>query len=335
MPRYGAIIRSTTELVESGKAHIGVLFMHCEGYSTMCGHATIALGRFLIDTHDLTVFPKRESLLVDFASQTTKLLLHAPCGLVEVTVPILEDGKKADSSRSVSFRSVFSFAAALNLEIEIPSEYRWSELGPRKTVKVDVCYGGTFYTIVSAAALGFEDGLKPGMNGVDVESLKVATASLKKYMMNDNELKKYTVHPKEKDLSFLYSVMVVDDGVGVRADGTAGVETGLCFFADQQIDRSPTGSCVSARMAVAHAKGRLKVGDSWTYNSFVSNGFEGQGSFVGTIEEEVDKKGLGKGIIVRTEGKAWYTAASTFVVEDSDKLGKSGFRLRDLMSVSI
>src|SRR6187402_2556894 len=59
---YGAVLRQQTELVASGEAHIGVLFMHNDGFSTMCGHATIALGRFLIDTHDLSVFPKRNEL---------------------------------------------------------------------------------------------------------------------------------------------------------------------------------------------------------------------------------------------------------------------------------
>ena len=83
---YGAILRSETELVATGDAHIGVLFMHNEGYSTACGHATIALGRFLLDTHDLSIFPKRNELKVDAATKTVQLNLHPPCGLVKVTV---------------------------------------------------------------------------------------------------------------------------------------------------------------------------------------------------------------------------------------------------------
>jgi trans-L-3-hydroxyproline dehydratase len=82
---YGAVLRQQTELTESGEADIGVLFMTNEGYSTMCGHATIALGRFLVETHDLTVFPRRESLQLDAETQTVALRLHAPSGMVNVT----------------------------------------------------------------------------------------------------------------------------------------------------------------------------------------------------------------------------------------------------------
>lgn len=79
----------------------------------MCGHATIALGRFLVDTHDLRVFPKRNELMVDPVTQTVDINLHAPCGLVRVTVPATPDGKKSDPSRLVMFLSTPGFAAAI------------------------------------------------------------------------------------------------------------------------------------------------------------------------------------------------------------------------------
>jgi trans-L-3-hydroxyproline dehydratase len=143
----------------AGKAHIGVLFCRGEGYSTMCGHATIALGRFLVDTHDLAVFPRRDSLVFDPESCTTKLLLHAPCGIVEVTVPVLGPGGESDPSRLVSFVSVPSFATSLNLPVSIPASHSWPELGSRTDVCIDVSYGDAFYALISASELGFASGL--------------------------------------------------------------------------------------------------------------------------------------------------------------------------------
>lgn len=118
-------------------------------------------------------------------------------------------------------------------------------------------------------------------------------------------------HPKTPDLSFLYSVIVVDHEVGVVPESSAGAETGLCYFADHQIDRSPTGSAVVARMALAYAKEIRKPGQRWTYHSLVSNAFAGNGGFTASIVEEVKIDGgegvAANGVLVRVEGQAYYT----------------------------
>jgi trans-L-3-hydroxyproline dehydratase len=298
----------------------------------MCGHATIALGRFLVDTHDLNVFPRRDSLIFDPESWTTKLLLHTPCGIVEVTVPVLGPRGESDPSRPVSFLSVPSFATALDLPVSIPASHYWPELGDRGTVTIDLSYGGAFYALISASELGFASGLRPQTSAIDIDAMSRATALLKDVIMTTPELKGKVMHPAHEDLSYLYSVVIVDDGLGVQAQGTKGVETGLCFFADQQVDRSPTGSCVVARIAVAYARRRLGKGDAWTYHSVVSNAFEGEGGFVGRVEAVVPVTVVCEGVVVRTEGKAWYTGASTFTVEKGDKLGYLGFDLREIAS---
>lgn len=100
---HGAILRQDTELTATGEAHIGVLFITNEGYSTMCGHATIALGQYLVDLHDASIFLRRDELDFDSISHTVELRLHAPCGLVKVTIPTNSDGSRADSSRPVAF----------------------------------------------------------------------------------------------------------------------------------------------------------------------------------------------------------------------------------------
>ncbi|CAK5268368.1 unnamed protein product [Mycena citricolor] len=288
---YGAILVPETEYTQSGEADIGVLFCHNEGYSTMCGHATIALGRFLVDTHDQSIFPRRASLKYDPSTGLTALRLHAPCGVVHVNLP-----------RCAQLRH------RPDLDVEIPPSLRWPRLceAQRTSVRVDVSYGGAFYALVSAAELGFAEGLS-GRAGATMADFDAATAALKTVLGPRKEL---FVHPTERDLEFLYGVMVVER--------TAQGEAGLCFFADQQVDRSPCGSCVMARVALAFEKGDLKLGQARDYESIVSLSVDGTG-FRGTAVEKTEA-----GLIVQVQGKAFYSGASTFVVEDEDAM-PSGF----------
>jgi trans-L-3-hydroxyproline dehydratase len=322
---YGAIICPETELVSSGAAHIGVLFIHNEGFSTMCGHATIALGRFLIDTHDRTVFPRREEVVFEAGTRTVKLNIHAPCGLVRVTVPVTADGRKSDPSRPVTFLSTPAFASRIHMGVPIAPEIRWPELKGKDTIVLDVSYGGAFYAIVQAAELGFN-----GLRALDLDAMTRCVQKLKPYLMSLPEIQAAVRHPTDQRLSFLYSVMVVDSTLGFRPDGVQGAETGLCYFAENQLDRSPTGSCVTARMALAYAKGVRSLGQRWAYNSLVSNHFE-TGAFTAEIVEEVTIDGVDGGVlnavIVQVEGQAFYTGASVFVAEFGDRISSSGFTM--------
>ncbi|GIZ44958.1 hypothetical protein CKM354_000814200 [Cercospora kikuchii] len=325
---YGAVLRQDTEYTATGEAHIGVLFLTNEGYSTMCGHATIALGRFLIDTHDKTVFPRRDEVKHDSAARTAKLILHAPCGLVEVTVPTNADGTKSDPTRPVSHISVPSFATGLNVRIEIPSEYRWPRLGERTHVTGDFSYGGAFYCLISAEEIGFAGGLS---SDVDLAALDLATRNIKAAVNKDPSLRYLFTHPDHEDLGFLYSVVVVDSQAANPLPGTARAEIGLCFFADQQIDRSPTGSAVAARIALAYARG-LK--EPVTYHSLVSHAHGGRGGFAGKFYAEVEKIDERLPIIrVQVEGFASYVGTASFVVESSDVLGDDGFLFEQLCNV--
>ncbi|GAD95183.1 proline racemase [Paecilomyces variotii No. 5] len=323
---YGALLIQETEFVKSGEADIGVLFMHNDGYSTMCGHATIALGRFLVDTHDRGVFPRRNHLHFDPDKDITIVRLHAPCGVVQIAVPTMQDGKSADYQRRVSFISTPAFASAVQVPVEIPPEKRWPELNGRTSIILDVSCGGTFYAIVSARELGFPSGLRK----VDMDAMGRCVKLLKSHLVASPEFANYIKHPTTPDLSFLYSVMVVDDDLGVVPEGSGGAETGLCYFADHQIDRSPTGSCVVARMALAHRKGLRRVGQRWTYHSLVSNAYGGNGGFTASIVEEVEIEGNGKGVLVEVEGKACYTGSMTLIAEDCDPIAKSGFSMKSV-----
>ncbi|KAE8356696.1 hypothetical protein BDV28DRAFT_126755 [Aspergillus coremiiformis] len=327
---YGAIIIPETELVLSGEADMGVLFTHGEGYSTMCGHATIALGRFLVDTHDLNVFPRRDALRFDADSQSVQINLHAPCGLIRVTVPTTPDGKKSDPSRSVSYLSVPSFAPAVHLRIPIPSEIRWPELGTRDSIVLDISYGGAYYALIDTEELGFKD-----LKNVDLDATTRCIQKLLPLLRTNPEIISAIQHPEDSRLSFLYSVMIVDSRASVKPDDVDGKETGLCYFAESQIDRSPTGSCVAARVALAYEKGLRKPGQQWAYNSLVSNHF-GTGAFTAEIDHEQSLTGAhGKqirSVIVKVGGQAFYTGAMTFTAEDEDAVSSRGFTMASVAS---
>ena len=326
---YGALLCRDTEATRSGEAHIGVLFLHNQGFSTMCGHATIALGRFLVDTHDTSVFPRRNELEFNPDQQVTTVKIHAPCGVLNVSVPITLDGQKA--GRQVSFISTVSFASGSGVQVHIPEEKRWPELEGRDSVTVDVSFGGTYYAMVSARELGFGAGGLLDGPMMDLEGLSRSVRLLKSHLVEDESFRPYFTHPTTPDYSFLYSIMVVDDATGKALDDSEGAETGLCFFADHQIDRSPTGGCVMARMALAYAKGLRKPGQKWTYHSVVSNAFGGEGGFTASIVDEEHVPGMAtKGVRVKVAGEAFYTGASQFVAEESDTISKSGFSIKSV-----
>ncbi|OJJ42168.1 hypothetical protein ASPZODRAFT_155466 [Penicilliopsis zonata CBS 506.65] len=329
---YGALLVRDSELIATGAADIAVLYLHNEGYSTMCGHAALALGRFLVDTHDLAVFPRRDALPFDRDTLTTTVNLHTPCGINRLSVPTTPDGRSADPARLVSFLSVPSFAGALDLSVPIPAAARWPELAGRDAVTVDLSYGGAWYCMVDATELGFSTGLQP----LQIAAFDRITRIVKAAIV-DNPAVRAQIHvPHGMDLDFyLYGVMVVDAAHAAPVADVAGAETGLCFFADQQIDRSPTGGCVAARMALAAAKIRRPLRQRWAFHSLVSNPYGG--AFVGSNVDEVDIPGghglSARGVVVQVEGQGYYTGAATFVTEPADPL-TTGFSLKELESAS-
>ena len=290
----------------------------------MCGHATIALGRFLIDTQDNSIFPQRDSLPYDAAKGETLVRLHAPCGVVRVTVPTVFQGGslRSDASRPVTFVSVPSFASARDVVVNVPDADRWPALGTNRPVQVraDVAYGGAFYAIVDVRDLGFRGLIG---HGYTLRELDEATAAVKRLLGGRRELLR---HPSEPDLEYLYGVIVVDENYG-----GANESVGLCFFADQEVDRSPTGSGVSARVALAVARGRLGLGETAVFHSPVS--VSSDDGFTGTAVEEAALADGRAGVSVAVGGRGWYTGAHAFVVEaEKGKEGvAAGFLLRDCL----
>ena len=270
---YGALLVEP----DHPEADLAVLFMHNEGYSTMCGHATIALARWAVESGRV---PRREP--------ETIVRLQCPCGLV--TARVAADG-------TVRFESVPAFAYALD---RIAPTRTW---GP---VTVDIAYGGAFYAFLSADSIGLDLRSSPMRAIVDAGE-EIAAAAAKAVPIE---------HPDEPDLAFLYGTILTDGGNGADCKPSRNV----CIFAGRQIDRSPTGSGVTARMALQMARREARLGDERRFESCTGDVFSGR------IVRESSPVGGRKSVIVEVGGRAHQTGEARFRFDDDDPL-KEGFSL--------
>ncbi|MBM3726544.1 MAG: proline racemase [Acidobacteria bacterium] len=260
--------------VSSAEADLAVLFTHNEGYSTMCGHATIAIGRWAVEAG---LVPAREPV--------TRFRLEVPCGVVDVAVEVT-DGQPG----ATSFDSVPAFVHGLGYETEVPGFGRTA---------FDIAFGGAYYAILPASALGLR------FRDAPLSTLIDAGAAVTRAVRSAIPI----AHPEEPDLGFLYGT-ILTDGSSAPAPSA-----NLCIFAEGQIDRSPTGSGLTARMALDHAKGLIACGVSREFRGVSGVPFTGR-----IIQAE------GGWVRVRVRGTSSVTAHATFHVEPGDPLA-AGFEL--------
>jgi len=263
------------------EADMAVLFIHNEGYSTMCGHATIALGRYAYDQG-----------LIRPEGEIARLNLQCPCGLVRVTVK-LEEGRPGE----VSFVSVPAFAFALDRDVEVPGFGK---------VTLDIGYGGAFYAFLPAARFGLDVRHSPTRDLV--EAADRVTKAVQTQVKLD--------HPDSPDLAFLYGTILTDGRTGVTQDGPS---ANICVFAEREVDRSPTGSGVTARIALAVARNPGHASADFTFESITGS------RFTGRVAESTT---TGRFAAIRAEvaGRAYYTGRSLFTLEPDDPLA-DGFLL--------
>jgi len=264
------------------EADMAVLFIHNEGYSTMCGHATIALGRYALDQG-----------LIKPEGDVARLNLQCPCGLVRVKVA-LEDGKPG----MVSFVSVPAFAFALDRDVDVPGVGK---------VTLDIGYGGAFYAFLSASRFGLDVRSSP------TRELVEAADRVTKAVQAQVELD----HPDSPDLAFLYGTILTDGRTGVTQDGPS---ANICVFAEREVDRSPTGSGVTARIALAVARDPALVSADFTFESITGSRFTGRVA-------EATTTGRFAAIRAEVAGRAYYTGRSLFTLEPDDPLA-GGFLLK-------
>ncbi|XP_061468429.1 trans-3-hydroxy-L-proline dehydratase [Rhineura floridana] len=278
---YGAVL-VPSDLPE---AAFGVLFVHNEGGSAMCGHAVLCLARFALD-YGLCRPPP--------SSGEAALTIHCPCGPVAAFA--LWDGTRSGSR--VRFHSVPAFAAATDVTVDVP--------GYGKVV-VDIGYGGTFYAFVSADRLGFDLSSSRIRDLVDAASA-VTEAVKAQFKVH---------HPVIEDTAFIYGTILTDGKDAFSDEPTSNI----CVFADEQVDRSPTGSGVTARIALQYHKGLIQLNQMRTFRNSSTGSL-----FTGKAVQET-KCGDHDAVIVEVSGESFYTGTSTFTLEEEDPL-KYGFFLK-------
>jgi proline racemase len=284
-PRGHAEMYGALPVTAAAPAAFGVLFMHHSGFSTMCGHATIALGRWAVDSRRVKLVDGR----ADF-------ILECPCGPVEVHV--------TDSGANVAFDSVLAFAAELDTTVDVPEFGR---------VVCDIGYGGAFYAILPASRLGLDLSIAP------VGQLRAAALAIMRTIRARGQVR----HPTEPELSFLYSAILTDDTPPDSPQPTRN----LCVFGEGQIDRSPTGSGVTARMAVDAARGLIAPGHRRGFAGATGVTFHGE-----LLGEEL--LGLHRAWRVRVSGTASYSGTAVWSIDTDDAL-RDGFAIEDDKSLPV
>ena len=265
---------------DTTSADFGVIFIHNEGYSTGCGHAVIALTKVFVETG-----------LVPMNEPETEVKMDVPSGLIKSYAKV-----KNGQVTGVRFKNVPSFVQSIGAKVDVPG------LG---TINYDLAFGGAFYVFVDVAQLGL-DCTSKYQNQLIETGMKIKHA-----VMSSVEM----VHPLEPDMNFLYGTIFTD-----VPKNPSHHSRNVCIFAEGEMDRSPTGTGVSARAAILHAKGKIKLGESIIIESIIGSTFSVKVVTTTTF-------GNYDAVIPEVSGNAYITGKNTFWINPEDPL-KNGFILR-------
>jgi proline racemase len=285
---YGALLLPPSR----DDADLAVLFMHNEGYSTMCGHGTIAIATALVEEG---LFPASEP--------ETVVRFEAPAGLVVARATTRRSERGSAEVTGVRFTNVPSYLAARDLEIAVDG---------LPTLGVDLAFGGAYYGVVDAADVGLR---------VVPEQIEALTRAGS--LVTDELRRVHTPrHPTEPDLGFVYGTIIVDADPATAPDGRAPDADirNVTIFAEAEVDRSPCGSGTSALLARLAARGELSSGDEIANASITGAIFRGR-------LEGTARLGAEDAYETSVAGTAYVTGFQTLVVDERDPLG-GGFLLR-------
>ena len=265
------------------RAQMGFIIMEPEDTPPMSGSNSICVATVLLDTG-----------IVPMTEPETRLTLEAPGGLVEVLAHC-RNGK----AERITVTNVPSFVDRLGVSLEVEG------VG---TLTVDTAYGGDSFVIADAAALGFRI--------AEDEARELAETGIR-ITRAANEQLGFT-HPTNPDwthISFCQIAAPLErrDGLLTAANAVA-IQPG-------KIDRSPTGTGASARMAVLRARGEMQVGDRYLARSIIGS------EFLGRIEADTTLGGK-PAIIPSISGRAWISGRRTEMLDPSDPWPQ-GYRLSD------
>lgn len=273
---YGCILTPPV----SEEADLGILFMHNEGYSTMCGHGVIGIAKVALETG---ILPRREP--------QTLIGLDTPAGLVRAVADV-----RAGRVERVRFTNVPSFVLTRDESVKVP------QIG---TVRYDVAFGGAFYAYVEAREA--QVGLGPG----DLPDLIAKGKAIKRAVAEAGRIK----HPFTDELSFLYGTIFVGD-----PEDPDNHSRNVCVFADGEVDRCPTGTGISGRLALHHGRDEVKVGEWIEIESILGTRFRGR-------IRETTQFGPHPAVVPEIEGSAHIIGRHEFLIDPDDPLAE-GFLLR-------
>jgi len=273
---YGCIVTPPV----TPEADFGVLFMHNEGYSSMCGHGIIGITTVVLETG-----------MISMNSPETTIKIDSPAGLVTAHARINEG-----RVQSVYFHNVPSFVLARDEMVEVPG------LGK---VRYDIGFGGAFYVYVQAEEVGVT------CTPEDFPALVEKGMAIKRAVMASRPI----THPFEENLSFLYGTIFIgpplDKGTHSR---------NVCIFAEGEVDRCPTGTGVSGRLAIHYARKEIGIDEPIVIESIIGSRFTGR-------IVETTTFGPHEAIIPEVEGTAHITGRHEFLIDPTDPLW-DGFVLR-------
>jgi proline racemase len=259
----------------------GYVIMEPTEYPAMSGSNTICVATVLLETG-----------MVEMREPETVLRLEAPAGVVEVRAAC-RDGR----CESVELTNVPCFAAHLDAPLEVEG------IG---TITVDVAFGGMWYAIADARELGYELDPSEARDLADTGELirLAARAQLP------------CVHPENEQIAGVSIVQIAEPWQGVGRTSKNAV-----VIAPGRLDRSATGTGLSARMAALHAKGAMRAGDAMTHASVLGTTFDGR------IVDETTVGGR-PAIVPAIRGSAWITGITQVLVDPTDPFPE-GYLLPD------
>lgn len=269
-------------------AHLGALFWHKDGFSTACGHGTIALGAWAVAS----------GLVPASADGTTDVVIDVPSGRVTACVRTV-GGRVAD----VTFINVPGYVHARGVEVTTS----------RGTVAVDIAFGGAMYAVLPAARFGLR--VRPE----DIPVLVAAGREIRDALNAAGA----AGHPEDPRLSGVYGTVFTEEAgpPAHRPDGTRRLHhRNVTVFADGQVDRSPCGSGTAARVALLADARELRPGDELLHESVVGSVFHAR------IARLTTAHGL-PAVVPAVTGTAYATGTCRFTVDPDDTL-LPGFVLR-------
>ncbi len=281
----GGVFRHINLLVpaQHPDAQMGFIIMEPEDTPPMSGSNSICVATVLLD-----------SGIIPMSEPVTEMVLEAPGGLVRVRATC-KNGK----AESITVQNLPSFVGQTDVLLSVPG------LGE---ISVDTAYGGDTFVIVDAEALGFtlvaDEAQQLAELGVKITDAANAVLGFE-----------HPENPEWVHISFcLFAGPLDQDGTSLCAKSAVAIQPG-------KIDRSPTGTAVSARMALLHAKGQMKVGDTFTAHSIIGSTFKGKIIGEAIIGEKT-------GVIPEITGRGWITGVHQHML-DPDDPWPSGYRLSD------